>query len=40
MKSPDEIKLGLEFCSQDANVVPNGRCPYGRNCEECDSDGI
>ena len=40
MKSPDEIKLGLELCSQDANVVPNGRCPYGRDCEECDSDGI
>ena len=40
MKKPNEIKLGLEFCSQDASVVPNGRCPYGRDCEECDSDGI
>ena len=40
MKKPNEIKLGLEFCSQDASVVPNGRCPYGRNCEECDGDGI
>lgn len=39
MKTDDEIKLGLEFCCQDGNVS-NGKCPYGRDCEECDSDGI
>lgn len=35
MKTDDEIKLGLEFCCQDGNVS-NGKCPYGRDCEECD----
>ncbi len=39
MKTDDEIKLGLELCCQDGNVS-NGKCPYGRDCEECDSDGI
>lgn len=39
MKTDEEIKLGLELCCQDGNVS-NGKCPYGRDCEECDSDGI
>ena len=39
MKTDAEIKLGLELCCQDENVS-NGRCPYGRDCEECDGDGI
>lgn len=34
-----KVKEGLKYCSRN-EIAPDGACPYGKNCEECDSDGI